>query len=398
MTTIPYLLDLLTWIIYYFILNKFTQRRPKFWLYAGLTIISVLIEFFLPYYVILIFILDYFVLHQAQDYVLFNAISLSMIIQIITQTISNLLSNNLLILLLEITLPLALFYLCHLLQLEKYIHDRLALTSIVFGYTLIVFDTLIILLRQWASYPTLITSILIFVFLQTFIMIAIFFHQRNKHQQIYQDRFSTEQIKNLKMYTDQLEADQLKLRHFKHDYKNLLFSLKTVVQTKDAKKINDAIGKLENYSDDYLDNLSMDLYQDLKNVQNPYLKSLFIGKLNIINQHQIACHFHCNQQLSEVPMNIYDLIGLLNTAIDNAIFFSEKQDPGEIYLSVTQEGHQLAFLIYNSITTDYSSEENSRLEALNTKELKQKYSNLFIQYNQNSKWFRFHVTLITKGE
>lgn len=346
----------------------------------------------------MIFILDYFVLHQAQDYVLFNAISLSMIIQIITQTISNLLSNNLLILLLEITLPLALFYLCHLLQLEKYIHDRLALTSIVFGYTLIVFDTLIILLRQWASYPTLITSILIFVFLQTFIMIAIFFHQRNKHQQIYQDRFSTEQIKNLKMYTDQLEADQLKLRHFKHDYKNLLFSLKTVVQTKDAKKINDAIGKLENYSDDYLDNLSMDLYQDLKNVQNPYLKSLFIGKLNIINQHQIACHFHCNQQLSEVPMNIYDLIGLLNTAIDNAIFFSEKQDPGEIYLSVTQEGHQLAFLIYNSITTDYSSEENSRLEALNTKELKQKYSNLFIQYNQNSKWFRFHVTLITKGE
>jgi two-component system sensor histidine kinase AgrC len=229
-------------------------------------------------------------------------------------------------------------------------------------------------------------------------MSVIFFHQRNKRQQTYQDRFSTEQIKNLKMYTDQLEADQLKLRHFKHDYKNLLFSLKTVVQTKDTQKINEAINKLENYSDEYLNGLSMDLYQDLKNVQNPYLKSLFIGKLNLINQHQIACHFHCSQQLSEVPMNIYDLIGLLDTAIDNAIFFSRKQDPGEIYLSVTQEGHQLAFLIYNSITKNSSTEENGHLEALNIKELKQKYSNLFIQYNQNSKWFRFHVTLITKGD
>ncbi len=394
----PYFLQLFSWIIYYFILSQLSQRRFNPWLLLILTIISFMIDTLFPYYVILIFIVDYLVLHQTKDYILFNAISLSLIIQIITQTSNDFLSNNLLIFLLEIILPLILLCLCHLLHLEKYIRNQTPLTSIIFGYILIVLDTIVVLLKQYSTYPTFTTSVLIFILFQTIVMSVIFFHQRNKRQQTYQDRFSTEQIKNLKMYTDQLEADQLKLRHFKHDYKNLLFSLKTVVQTKDTQKINEAINKLENYSDEYLNGLSMDLYQDLKNVQNPYLKSLFIGKLNLINQHQIACHFHCSQQLSEVPMNIYDLIGLLDTAIDNAIFFSRKQDPGEIYLSVTQEGHQLAFLIYNSITKNSSTEENGHLEALNIKELKQKYSNLFIQYNQNSKWFRFHVTLITKGD
>ncbi len=394
----PYFLQLFSWIIYYFILSQLSQRRFNPWLLLILTIISCMIDIFFPYYVILIFIVDYLVLHRTKDYILFNAISLSLIIQIITQTSNDFLSNNLLIFLLEIILPLILLCLCHLLHLEKYIRNQTPLTSIIFGYILIVLNTIIVLLKQYSTYPTFTTSVLIFILFQTIVMSVIFFHQRNKRQQTYQDRFSTEQIKNLKMYTDQLETDQLKLRHFKHDYKNLLFSLKTVVQTKDTQKINEAINKLENYSDEYLNGLSMDLYQDLKNVQNPYLKSLFIGKLNLINQHQIACHFHCSQQLSEVPMNIYDLIGLLDTAIDNAIFFSRKQDPGEIYLSVTQEGHQLAFLIYNSITKNSSTEENGHLEALNIKELKQKYSNLFIQYNQNSKWFRFHVTLITKGD
>ncbi|WP_442886001.1 hypothetical protein [Companilactobacillus sp. HBUAS59544] len=398
MTMTPYFLQLFSWIIYYFILSQLSQRRFNPWLLLILTIISCMIDIFFPYYVILIFIVDYLVLHRTKDYILFNAISLSLIIQIITQTSNDFLSNNLLIFLLEIILPLILLCLCHLLHLEKYIRNQTPLTSIIFGYILIVLNTIIVLLKQYSTYPTFTTSVLIFILFQTIVMSVIFFHQRNKRQQTYQDRFSTEQIKNLKMYTDQLETDQLKLRHFKHDYKNLLFSLKTVVQTKDTQKINEAINKLENYSDEYLNGLSMDLYQDLKNVQNPYLKSLFIGKLNLINQHQIACHFHCSQQLSEVPMNIYDLIGLLDTAIDNAIFFSRKQDPGEIYLSVTQEGHQLAFLIYNSITKNSSTEENGHLEALNIKELKQKYSNLFIQYNQNSKWFRFHVTLITKGD
>jgi hypothetical protein len=70
-----------------------------------------------------------------------------------------------------------------------------------------------------------------------------------RNRKVYQDRFAEEQVKNLKIYTDQLESDQLKLRHFKHDYKNLLFSLKTVVDEQDHKAMNQALDKLENYSD-----------------------------------------------------------------------------------------------------------------------------------------------------
>ncbi|GEO64736.1 hypothetical protein LNA01_19190 [Companilactobacillus nantensis] len=201
------------------------------------------------------------------------------------------------------------------------------------------------------------------------------------------------------MYTDQLEKDQLKLRHFKHDYKNLLFSLKTVAAEQNYDAMNQALDNLENYSDDYLKNLSIDLYQDLNNVKNPYLKSLFISKLNTINQKKIACSFNCTDELNNLPMNAFDLIRLLDQAINNAIHFTERQEHGQIQLAITQEDQQLAFLINNSLANLPTTERSEDyLELLHIKDLKKKYSNIFIQHSKNAKWFRFHITLITKEE
>lgn len=157
--------------------------------------------------------------------------------------------------------------------------------------------------------------------------------------------------------------------------------------------------KLENYSDDYLNNLSMDLYKDLNNVKNPYLKSLFISKLNKINHYHIRSFFNCSEKLDFVPINIFDLVKLLNQAIDNAILFTKRQEAGKIQLAITKEDRQLAFLINNTVANLPTTErEQDYLDLLNIKNLKKKYPNLFIQYSKNDKWFRFHITLITQGD
>lgn len=309
-------------------------------------------------------------------------------------------SFTLVVVLIEFIFSIIFVYFYNHLKLNNFFQSRqTAMTSIILGYIYVILYMFIMMMQHFTVYAHLITGIFLFTLLQCIFIMFIFIHTRRRQKKIYQDKFSQEQVKNLKLYTDQLESDQLKLRHFKHDYKNLLFSLQTVAQNEDYDAMNQALDKLENYSDDYLNNLSMDLYQDLNNVKIASLKSLFISKLNIINQSKIFSSFDCNTELNEIPINILDLINLLDQAIDNAILFTKRQEHGQIQLAITQEDNQLAFLVNNTVANIPTTErEQDYLDLLNIKSLKKKYNNVFIQYSKNDKWFRFHVTLIIKGD
>ncbi|WP_054642934.1 GHKL domain-containing protein [Companilactobacillus kimchii] len=363
-------------------------------------------------------IFTYFYLRKSKDidYYLLNvfiitaavkiiAIFISTVIFAIIVTIDNLDANSfpqLIIIYSSIIVVSIIFILIYnFFNINKRLDKKTPLTTIILGYVYLIFFTILILVQSFKNYPYFILGTLLFIVIQSFFVIIIFLYRRLRNHKAYQDKFAEEQVKNLKIYTDQLESDQLKLRHFKHDYKNLLFSLKTVVDEQDNIAMNQALDKLENYSDGYLNNLSMDLFQDIKNVHNSYLKSLLISKINTINQKDIASHFTCNQELDDLPINIFDFINLLDTAIDNAIYFTQKQNNGEIYLSINQEGQQLAFLIYNSIANQPNTaiEEKKHLDRLlHIRTLRKKYSNLFIQSNQSQKWFRFNIILITKED
>lgn len=411
----PHILRLiLSWSIFYYVLNlTYHTRFPdkiRLQKYTLLVFISVILHLFLAGFALpIIFVIIYWQLHSKENnYYLINLIILNLLVKLLAVLIPTPLimllfptgfdnyACSLTVGLLEFILSVAFVYFYNYFNLTAFFINRHnAIIGILIGYLYVALYMALILLQHFQTYTTLITGILIFVLIQLNFIVFIFIKAHRKRQEIYQDQFSKEQVHNLKLYTDQLESDQLKLRHFKHDYKNLLFSLKTVVQEKSPQAINQALDNLENYSDDYLNNLSMDLYQDLNNVKNPYLKSLFISKLRTINQADVTVHFTCAQKLSEVPINILDLIKLLNQAIDNAITDTQTQTHGEIQLSIIQEDQQLAFLINNTLSNLPTTKmEKDYLELLPIKELKKQYSNLFIQHSKNAKWFRFHITLI----
>jgi len=414
----PHLMRItLAWLIFYYIFNLMfhSEMSPKrkIFTYFSLFIISILFNLFIPdLFIILIAITIYFSIwhQQSVNYYLINIILLNISIKFYTLIISSpflifLFPNtsdnysyidNLGICLTEFILSLAFVYFYNYFKLNDFFATRkTAMTSIIIGYIYAIFYIALVLVQYLETYAPLITGIIIFTLFQSLFVIFIFAKSRRRKRKVYQDKFSEEQVKSLKIYTDQLEHDQLKLRHFKHDYKNLLFSLKTVASEKNYSAMNQALSDLENYSDDYLQNLSMDLYQDLNNVTNPYLKSLFIDKINTINQKGIKCYFNCYDSLSEVPINVFDLIKLLDQAIDNAIKLTEVQDQGQIQLVITKEGQLLAFLI-NSSVSNFSmlSHEPDYSKAWNIKELKRKYSNIFIQHSKNDKWLRLHITLV----
>lgn len=412
---------LLTWLIFYYVLNLIYQPRKlslqrKSLTLIGLYSISVILDFVLhgySYFLILMIIYFSFKTNQRVNYYLINTSLLSFLVKFLSVIIPSRLfiylfpiqdvksySFILVILFFQFLFSLAFIYIYKFFDLDKkFKFQRTPMTSILLGYLYIVLYATMLFVRQFKYYLNLVTGILIFVLIQCIFIVFIFIRERRRQKRIYQDKLAQEQVKNLKLYTDQLEHDQLKLRHFKHDYKNLLFSLKTVADEKNYDAMNQALDKLESYSDDYLNNLSMELYKDLNNVQNPYLKSLFISKLNTINQNNIICHFTCHTILDQLPISTVDLVKLLNSSIDNAINFTKDQPHGAIQLAITKEDQQLAFLINNSLavlpTTD---PEQDHLDFLHIKYLKKKYANIFIQYSKSDKWFRFHITLITKGD
>jgi Predicted signal transduction protein with a C-terminal ATPase domain len=170
----------------------------------------------------------------------------------------------------------------------------------------------------------------------------------------YSRELTRNQLKNLKMYTDQLEKDQIKLRGFKHSYKDLIANLRTVADTGNYEAMTNSLSKLEDYSDSYFDNISMQLFKDLNNVKNPYLKSLLISKLTLISQHKTNCHFECKDVVDDVSINIFDLVRLLGISIDNAIEATNDQAHGEIQIAFVKDDQQLAILINNTTDTDNS--------------------------------------------
>ncbi|WP_225361912.1 hypothetical protein [Limosilactobacillus reuteri] len=69
------------------------------------------------------------------------------------------------------------------------------------------------------------------------------------------------------------------MRRFKHDYQNLLNSLKISASHGDNQALLD---KLENYARDNLGKDSLWQFQDTKNIKDDVLRSIFISKLNSI--------------------------------------------------------------------------------------------------------------------
>jgi hypothetical protein len=226
--------------------------------------------------------------------------------------------------------------------------------GLLLGYLYVVIFFFMKSIQYYQAYSDLISGILLFILIQCIFIVILFLREIQNQKVAYSRELTRNQLKNLKMYTDQLEKDQIKLRGFKHSYKDLIANLRTVADTGNYEAMTNSLSKLEDYSDSYFDNISMQLFKDLNNVKNPYLKSLLISKLTLISQHKTNCHFECKDVVDDVSINIFDLVRLLGISIDNAIEATNDQAHGEIQIAFVKDDQQLAILINNTTDTDNS--------------------------------------------
>ncbi len=227
-------------------------------------------------------------------------------------------------------------------------------------------------------------------------------------RQIQQKKLQLQEKKDLLFLIQNLEENQSKLRRFKHDYQNLLNSLRLSAIHGDNQALLD---KLESYSRDNLGKDSLWQFQDTKNIKDDVLRSIFISKLNSIYQKDIKYHFECLTEINNLPnIDLFDLIRIIGIAYDNALEECETLKKlgartVEINSMLYQSApNKLEFEIKNTCRKQLSTNKlhqegitnktnHEGLGLATAQKIANKYHNVYIAYSSDNGYFTFTISI-----
>nr|WP_248628854.1 GHKL domain-containing protein [Enterococcus cecorum] len=302
-----------------------------------------------------------------------------------------------------------LAYLYRRFNFDKKVEEYSSTITIFLGsYIIVVNDFIGYVSHKREIFDQFVLGILIFLVLQTLFVSALFIWMTIKQKERYEQKIKNQELIYLKKYTDSLEKDQEQSARFRHDYKNLILSLKEKAEFSQDIALKEKIESLEHYSQPYLTDKFA--YRYLKNVKNDYVKSLLISKLYTASQKYIHCTFECPNVIQNIPMDIFDFVRVLGILIDNALEAAEESEQKELAIAIYQDKEQMEISIINSCNQAKKSinqltqkgvttkKGHSGLGLSNIEEINRKNENMFVNYQMEAEQFIAHVVLIAKEE
>ncbi|WP_270447216.1 GHKL domain-containing protein [Lactobacillus delbrueckii] len=287
--------------------------------------------------------------------------------------------------------------------LQKLSWQEPFMITLIYEYISLVTLNTVVIEHKWFYSPAITLGLVII--LQALFAIVMF----HSNQKIQESLLNKQKQKELEEYANYLEQSEDNLRAFRHDYRNLLNSLKVSAAEGNVQELLD---KLERYSAENLDSQALLKYKDTNHIQVKTLKSLIITKLNAIYQAGIPYDFECRQTIASIPGNVdeLDLVRVIGIAFDNALeesqSLSERNGHPEIQAMLYQETtDSLEFEIRNKIVPGKGQHTNlatkgfttktghQRLGLANLQDIEQKYSELDISYNVSDGWFDLYLTI-----
>ena len=254
-----------------------------------------------------------------------------------------------------------------------------------------------------------------FLILQALFAIGIYNLMLIEQKQIIQKRKQEEFIKNqhqLEEYTTYLEKSEDDLRAFRHDYKNILNSLKVSAQEGNVQEV---IQKLDKYTETNLNSKALLKYKDVNHIYVKSVKSIIISKLTELYNLDIPYNFECRNNIRNLPDHVdeLDLVRIIGITFDNAIeeskaLIAEKHDirSAEVQIMVYSDGPgEFEYEIRNKIENRKIStqeiqqrgfttkKDHKGLGLTNIKEIDSKYPDMSISYTVRDGWFDFYMTI-----
>lgn len=284
--------------------------------------------------------------------------------------------------------------------------SKLFLYLLLYLYVSSILLNLAVVYKRWLYSPAITLTIVILI--QVAFAISMFWFDLHIQKGLLDKQEQELRAK----YLQDLEASEDRIRKFKHDYLNLLTSLRGSAQSSKDKAL---LKELDKYSQEHINEGSLWKYKNLNHIKNEEVKGLILDKLNTISNENIMYTLECEQEISVLPQNIklFDLLRIIGIVLDNAIEESQfivkrlgDSSKSEINIMLYQsQAGSFEFKVKNkyfprNINVNEIKKKHATTKPhhmgyglANINEINEKYDNMFIEYNVSQEWFVFSMII-----
>ena len=166
-----------------------------------------------------------------------------------------------------------------------------------------------------------------------------------------QEKLNQEQTlryRDMERYSRHIEELYKEVRSFRHDYSNLLTSLRLGIEEEDMEQIKEVYDSVLKDSSEKLQDNKYDLGR-LVNVRDRALKSLLAGKFLKARDQNIVFNVEVPEEIQVEGMRLLDFLTIVSILCDNAIEASVETNQPHVSIAFFKNGAQETFIIENSI-------------------------------------------------
>ncbi len=166
-----------------------------------------------------------------------------------------------------------------------------------------------------------------------------------------QEKLNQEQAlryRDMERYSLHIEELYKEVRSFRHDYTNLLTSLRLGIEEEDMEQIKEVYDSVLKDSSQKLQDNKYDLGR-LVNIRDRALKSLLAGKFIKAREKDIVFNVEVPEEIQVEGMRLLDFLTIVSILCDNAIEASVEASQPHVSIAFLKNGEQETFIIENSI-------------------------------------------------
>ena len=174
-----------------------------------------------------------------------------------------------------------------------------------------------------------------------------------------QEKLNQEQTlryRDMERYSRHIEELYKEVRSFRHDYTNLLTSLRLGIEEEDMEQIKEVYDSVLKDSSQKLQDNKYDLGR-LVNIRDKALKSLLAGKFLKARDKNIVFNVEVPEEIHVEGMSLLDFLTIVSILCDNAIEASAEASQPHVSIAFLKNGAQETFIIENSIKEDIDISE-----------------------------------------
>lgn len=191
-------------------------------------------------------------------------------------------------------------------------------------------------------------KLIVIIYIILFLLMLIFLDRTTRDMMQKELDFQKDiQLKNLSAYNHKIEELYQTVRSFRHDYRNLLTTLKLGIDQDNMTMVRETYTTVLERSDEKLETEPFDLAR-LINLQDNTLKSLLSAKFLQAEAQQIDVSLEIPDPITLEGMGILDFITIVSILIDNAMEATVNAKRPQMMIAYVRHDRFQRFILKNS--------------------------------------------------